>query len=319
MVRRALLAVIAMFALDVGAQAFPAKPVKLTAPYSAGAAPATFSRLMAEKLSKMWGQPMVVESRPGASGFIAIEAVKAAPPDGHELLVVSNAHVAINPSLYKKLPYDPQKDFVPVAMFYQTPFYIAVATNGPYQTVPALVAAAKAKPESVSYGSSYVGSPSHLGSAEFEYVTGTRMIHVPYKDQSQMYVGIANGDVGWAFTTLGSALPLMQAGRIKLIAVAAPQRTRAQPDVPTLAEAGGPNMEVGSWLAIVAPRGVPAEVVRKINADVNRALADPEVVAALANFGFDGAPGTPEQFAEQIRADAKKFGELVRRTGATAD
>ena len=134
-----------------------------------------------------------------------------------------------------------------------------------------------------------------------------------------MYVGIANGDVGWAFTTLGSALPLMQAGRIKLIAVAAPQRTRAQPDVPTLAEAGGPNMEVGSWLAIVAPRGVPAEVVRKINADVNRALADPEVVAALANFGFDGAPWTPEQFAEQIRADAKKFGELVRRTGATAD
>ena len=179
MVRCASLAVIALFALEVGAQTFPTKPVKLTAPYSAGAAPATFSRLMAEKLSKMWGQPVVVESRPGASGFIAIDAVKAAPPDGHDLLVVSNAHVAINPSLYKKLPYDPQKDFVPVAMFYLTPFYIAVATNGPYQTVPALVGAAKAKPESVSYGSSYVGSPSHLGSAEFEFVTGTKMIHVP--------------------------------------------------------------------------------------------------------------------------------------------
>ena len=218
------------------------------------------------------------------------------------------------------MPDDPQKDFVPVAMFYLTPFYIAVATNGPYQTVPALIGAAKAKPESVSYGSSYVGSPSHLGSAEFEFVTGTRMIHVPYKDQSHTYVGIANGDVGWAFTTLGSALPLMQAGRIKLIAVAAPQRTRAQPDVPTLAEAGGPNMEVGSWLAIVAPRGVPAEVVRKINADVNRALADPEVVAALGELRLRRcARHPPEQLAEQIRADAKKFGELVRRTGATAD
>jgi tripartite-type tricarboxylate transporter receptor subunit TctC len=302
------------------AQTFPAKPVKITAPYSAGAAPAVFTRVVADKLSKLWGQPVIVEAKPGASGFIAIDAVKSAPPDGHELLVVSDAHVAINPSLYKKLPYDPQKDLVPVAMFYHTPFYLAVQTSGPYQSVPALIAAAKTKPEAVSYGSSYVGSPSHLGAAEFEAVTGTRMVHVPYKDQSQMYVGIANGDVGWAFTTLGSALPLMQAGRIKLIAVAQPQRSRAQPDVPTLAEAGGPaGMQVGSWLAVMAPRGTPPEVVRKINADVNRVLADPEVVAQLANFGFDGAAGTPEQFAEEIRADAKKYGELVRRTGATAD
>ena len=186
--------------------------------------------------------------------------------------------------------------------------------------MPALIAAAKAKPEAVSYGSSYVGSPSHLGAAEFESLTGTKMIHVPFKDQSQMYVGIANGDVGWAFTTLGSALPLMQAGRLKLIAVPRRSASRAQPDVPTLAEAGGPaGMQVGSWLAVMAPRGTPPEVVRKINADVNRVLADPDVVAQLANFGFDGAAGTPEQFAEEIRADVKKYGELVRRTGATAD
>ena len=306
-------------AVPLCAQSFPAKPVKITAPYSPGAAPATFTRLVADKLSKLWGQPVIVESKPGASGFIAIDAVKAATPDGHDLLVVSDAHVAINPSLYKKLPYDPQKDFVPVAMFYYTPFYLAVGTSGPYQTVPALVSAAKAKPETVSYGSSYVGSPSHLGAAEFEAVTGTKMIHVPYKDQSQMYVGIASGDVGWAFTTLGSALPLMQAGRIKLLAVAAPRRSTAQPDVPTLVEAGGPDMRVGSWLAIVAPRGVPPNVIAKINADVNRVLADPEVAAQLRTFGFDSAAGTPEQFGEQIQADAKKYGELVRRTGATAD
>jgi len=301
-------------------QAFPAKAVKITAPYSAGAAPATFTRVVAEKLSRMWSQPVIVEARPGASGFIAIEAVKNAAPDGHELLVVSDAHVAINPALYKKLPYDPQKDFVPVAMFYHTPFYIAVAAAGPYASVPALVSAAKAKPETVSYGSSYIGSPSHLGSAEFEFLTGTKMIHVPYKDQSQMYVGIANGDVGWAFTTQGSALPLMQAGRIKLIAVAAPQRTKAQPDVPTLAEAGGPpGMQVGSWLAVLAPRGTRPEVVRRINADVNKVLADPDVVAQMQSFGFEAAPATPEQLADEIRADARKYAELVRRTGATAD
>ncbi len=302
------------------AQTFPVKPVKITAPYSAGAAPATFTRLVADKLAKLWGQPVVVEARPGASSFIAIEAVKNAAPDGHELLVVSDAHVAINPALHRKLPYDPQKDFVPVAMFYHTPFYIAVATAGPYPNVPALIEAATTKPGTVSYGSSYVGSPSHLGSAELEFATGTKMIHAPYRDQSQMYVGIANGDVGWAFTTLGSALPLMQAGRIRLIAVAAPQRTRAQPDVPTLAEAGGPPaIQVGSWLAILAPRGTPPEVVRKINADVNRVLADPEVLQQTQTFGFDATPQTPEQLAEEIRADARKYAELVRRTGATAE
>ena len=302
------------------AQSFPSRPVKITAPYSAGAAPATFTRAVAEKLSKLWGQPVIVEPKPGASGFIAIEAVKSAVPDGHDLLVASDAHVAINPALYKKLPYDPQKDFVPVAMFYHTPFYLAVATAGPYQTVPALIAAAKKDPGAVSYGSSYVGSPSHLGSAEFEFLTGTKMIHAPYKDQSQMYVGIANGDVGWAFTTLGSALPLMQAGRIKLIAVAAPQRSKVQPDVPTLAEAGGPaTMTVGAWLAILAPRGTPPDVVRKINADVNKVLADPEILQQMRTLGFDPAPETPEQLAAEIRADAVKYGELVRRTGATAD
>jgi tripartite-type tricarboxylate transporter receptor subunit TctC len=302
------------------AQSFPWKPVKITAPYSAGAAPATFTRIVADKLSKMWSQPVIVEARPGASGFIAIEAVKNAVADGHELLVVSDAHVAINPSLYSRLPYDPQKDFVPIAMFYHTPFYLAVGAAGPYPNVPALINAAKVKADTVSYGSSYVGSPSHLGSAEFEFLTGTKMVHAPYKDQSQMYVGIANGDVDWAFTSLGSALPLIQAGRIRLIAVAAAQRTRARPEVPTLAEAGGPpGMRVGSWLAILAPRGTPPEVVRKINADVNRALADPDVVTQLQNFGFDAAPETPEQMADEIRADAKKYAELVRRTGATAD
>jgi tripartite-type tricarboxylate transporter receptor subunit TctC len=301
-------------------QAFPSKLVTITAPYSAGAAPAIFTHVLADKLAAAWGVPVIVDARPGGSGFIAIDAVKKAAPDGHELLVVSNAHVAINPALYKKLPYDPQRDFVPVAMFYRTPFFLIVSISGPFTSVPALIAAAKAKPDTISYGSSYVGSPSHLGSAEFELLTGTKMVHVPYKDQSQMYVGIANGDLGWAFSTLGSALPLMQAGKIKPLAIAAKQRLKTLPDVPTMAEAGGPpGLEVDAWLAIVAPRGTPPEVVRRINADVNKALANPEVQQQLQQFGFEAAPGTPDQFAEVIRADAKKYAELVRRTGATAE
>src|SRR6266480_1396328 len=307
-------------AVPAVAQTYPSKVVKITAPYSAGAGPAVFTRVLAEKLSRAWSQQVLVDPRPGASGFIAIEAVKNAAPDGHELLVVSNAHVAINPALYKKLPYDPDKDFVPVAMFYRTPFFLTVATAGPYQNVRALIAAAKANPGTITYGSSYVGSPSHLGSAEFEFLTGTKMIHVPFKDQSQMYVSIANGDVGWAFSTLGSALPLIQSGKIKLIAIASRERLKTQPDVPTIDEAGGPaGFEVGSWLALVAPRGTPPDVVQRINAEVNRQLADADVKLQLQNFGFEAAPGTPEQLAETIRAEAKKYGELVRRTGATAE
>lgn len=302
------------------AQTFPSKAVKITAPYAAGAGPAIFTRMMADKLSKAWSQAVIVDAKPGASGFIAIEAVKNATPDGHELLVVSNAHVAINPALYKTLPYDPHKDFVPVAMFYHTPFFLTVSSAGPFQSVPALITAAKAHPGRVSYGSSYVGSPSHLGSAEFEFLTGTKMIHVPYKDQSQMYVAIAGGDVGWAFSTLGSALPLMQSGRLKLIAIAAKHRLKTLPDVPTLEEAGGPaGMVVDSWLAVLAPRGTSPEIVRRINADINRQLADPEVLEQLQRFGFEAAPGTPQQLADTIRAEEKKFADLVRRTGATAD
>jgi tripartite-type tricarboxylate transporter receptor subunit TctC len=320
LIRLLALAAVCAAGTAANAQSFPSKLVTITAPYSAGAAPAVFTHIVADKLAGLWGSPVIVEARPGGSGFIAIEAIRKAAPDGHELLVVSNAHVAINPALYKKLPYDPEKDFVPVAMFYRTPFFLIVASKGPYANVPALIAAAKASPGTVSYGSSYVGSPSHLGSAEFEFLTGTKMIHAPFRDQSQMYVAIANGDVGWAFSTLGSALPLMQAGRIKPLAIAAKQRSKSAPEVPTMAEAGGPpTLEVDAWLAVVAPRGTPAEIVRRLNADINKVLADSEVLQQMRQFGFEPAPGTPEQFAEVIRSDAKRLGEIVRRTGATAD
>jgi len=312
-------AAVCVWAAPTLGQQYPAKVVKLVAPYSAGAGPAVFMRVMADRLAKAWGQQVIVESRPGASGFIAIEAVKNAAPDGHELLVVSNAHVTINPALYGKLPYDPQADFAPVGMIYHTPFFVTVRSDGPYTTVPALIAAAKANPGGLTYGVSYVGSPSHLGAADLAHRTGTRMILVPYKDQSQMYVSIANGELDWALSTLASALPLKKAGRIKLLAIASGQRSKSAPDVPTVREAGGPELIVDSWLALLAPRGTPPAVVRKINSDMNRELAAPEILEHLNVFGFEASPGTPEQLAETIRADTKTYGELVRLTGATAD
>jgi len=289
-------------------------------PHSSGVAPSIFMRLLAEKLSVQWGRQVVVENRPGASGFIAIEAVKNAPPDGHELLALANSHLTINPALYRKLPYDPEQDFVPVCITEYAWFFITVATNGPYQTVPALIAAAKAKPGAVVYSSSYVGSPSHLGAANFEYLTGTKMVHVPFKDQAQMYIGIANGDIHWAFSTIGSALPLIRAERIKPIAVAARKRVASAPEIPTVEEAGGPKeFQIDSWVGLVAPRGTPMAVVRKINADVNKLMTDPEVLDRMKLFGFEPAIVTPEEMAAIIRADMVRNCEIVRRTGATAE
>ena len=307
-------------AVGAAAQGFPSRTVKITMPHSSGVAPSIFMRLIAEKLSNAWGRQVVVENRPGASGFIAIEAVKNAPRDGHELIALANSHLTINPALYRKLPYDPEKDFVPVAMALYASFFVTVATNGPYQSVPAIIAAAKANPGGIVYSSSYVGSPSHLGAAELEYLTGTKMVHVPYKDQSQMYIGIANGDIHWAFSTIGSALPLIKAGRIKVIAVAARKRMPSAPDVPTVEEAGGPQgFEIDSWIGLVAPRGTPAEVVRRINTDVNRLMSDAEILERMKLFGFEPAPMTPEEMAAVIRADTLKNAATVRRTGASAE
>ena len=192
---------------------FPSKSVRMVTPYSAGSGPDIFVRVIAERLAKVWGQQVIVDARPGGNGNIAFEAVKKAAPDGHELLVAANSHVAINPHLFKQLPYDPEKDFVPVAMLWRNSFFIAVASDGPYQTVPALIAAARANPGKLSYGTPYIGSPSHLGSALFEYLTGTKMIHAPFNNVTQIFIGVANGDVSWAFGSVGSTEPIVKTGK----------------------------------------------------------------------------------------------------------
>lgn len=319
MKRAALLVVVCLWWAAAQGQAYPAKVVKVIAPYSSSAGPTIFMRLIAERLSKKWGKQVIVDSRPGASGFLAIEAVKNALPDGYELLVVSNAHVAINPALYKTLPYDPERDFAPVGIIYHTPFFVTVKSGGPYATVPALIAAAKAKPGKLTYGAPYVGSPAHLGAADFARRTGTSMILVPFRDQAQMYLSIASGDLDWALSTLASATPLAKAGRIRLLAIASARRSASAPDVPTMREAGGPDFEVDSWLALLAPRATPEAVVRKINTDMNAELAAPEVLERMKAMGFTASPGTPEQLAQAIRADGKTYAELVRLTGASAD
>jgi len=301
-------------------QAFPSKPVRIVSPYPSGITPDIAARVIAERLTKTWGQPVLVEPRPGANGFIAIGAAKKAAPDGHELLLVGQAHLSINPNLFPSAPYDVEKDFAPLSLIYRTPFFITVSTTGPYKSIPDLIAAAKASQKQLSYSSPYVGSPPHLGGALFAFLTGTQMLHVPFKDGAQIYISVANGDVDWALGSIGSTLPLTKAGKIKLLAVATKSRLPDYPDVPTVVEAGGPaGYEVDTWVSLVAPRGTPPELTRRISSDIAAALADGAVRERYRGIGVDPVSNTPAQLTELIRADLKVYGEIVKRAGVKAE
>jgi len=313
-------ALLAAASSGASAQGFPSKPVRIVSPYPSGLTPDIAARAIADRLSKTWGQPVIVEPRPGANGFIAIGAAKKAAPDGHELLLAGQAHLAINPRLFKSVPYDPEKDFVPLSLIYSTPFFVAVSTAGSYKTIPDLIAAAKASQRKLSYSSPYIGSPPHLGGALFAYLTGTQMVHIPYKEAAQVYISVANGDVDWALGSIGSTLPLVKAGKIKLLAIAAKFRDPEHPDLPTVAEAGGPaGYEVDTWVSLVAPQGTPPELARRISADIAAALGDREVKERFKGIGVDPVSTTPAQLANLVKRDLEAYGEIVKRTGVTAD
>ena len=300
------------------AQAFPTKTVRIVSPYPTGAGPDTVARLLAERLTKSWGQQVIVEARPGGNGFIAIEAVKKG--DSHDIVMVDNGHIAVNPSLFRQLPYDVEKDFQPAALIYRTDFLIAVGTGSPYKSVAEIIAAAKKEPGRISYATPFVGSPSHLGSALLEMRTGTQMLHVPFKETSQMVAAVANGDVTWTLTTLATGGPLVRAGKVKFIAVAAKSRVPAAPDIPTVLESGGPaDYEVNGWVAWLSPAGAPASAVETINTHVNRALAEPEIRERLATFGFTPLPSSRQELRELTRRETVKFADLVKKTGAKID
>ncbi len=320
MTRNLILLVAMMLPALVLAQTFPNKTVRIISPFSTGIGPDLFARALADNLQKEWGQAVVVESRPGANGFIAIDALKKSAPDGHELLILADSHLAINPSLFKKLPYNVETDMTPVGGLYRTLFFVAVKSDGPYQSILQLIAGAKANPGKLTYGSPYVGSPSHLGNAVFDFETGTQTIHVAYKEQLQIFTSIANGDLTWAIATAASTTAMVKAGRVKLIAVAANKRLPSHPEVPTVEEAGGPkDFVVAAWLALLAPQGTPQNIVRKISADTQKALANPDMKKRIDALGFEAMPSGPEQIAEMIRTANRKNAEIIKRVGATAD
>ena len=307
-------------AMPAAAQDWPTKPVRILTPFPAGAGPEAVVRVLAEKLQKKWGQPVIVENRPGGNGFIAIDAFKRGATDGYDLIQLDNVHLVAYPYLFKKLPYDPVKDFDPLTPLFRTYFFVGVPANSKYRTVGDIIADAKARPGALNYGSWSVGNPVHLGSALLESMTNTQMQHVIYKETSMLYTGVATGELDFALGSLATAGPLQRMGRIKFIAVTAPKRHPAFPDVPTVSESGGPaGYEMTGWTTIAAPKNLPKAVADKIQHDIEAALAEPDIKERYATFGYETFPVTRTQFNAFIAAESTKYADVIKRAKASLD
>ena len=324
-IRRALGLVLGLAAAGLAppcaaAQPFPTKPVRIISPFPVGGGPDGVARIVAEQLARTWGTAVIVENRPGGNGFIAIDAWKRGARDGHDLLVLDNVHLAAYPSLFKTLPYNADKDFDALLPLFKTYFFFTVGAHSKYQTVADIVADAKARPGQLNYGSWSVGNPVHLGSELFESVTGTQMEHVVFKETTQLYTSVATGEIDFALGSAATAGPLHRAGRLRLLALAAPQRSAEFPDVPTVAESGGPQgFAVTGWNAIAVPPGLPTAVAEQIRKDIEQALAGPGVAEKFKTFGYEPFPTTRAQFTQFVKDESQRFGDVIRKARVSLD
>lgn len=306
---------------DAFAQAdFPSRPVTITTPFAVGSGPDVVARVVAEQLARTWKQRVLVENKPGGGGFIAIDTARRAPADGHALLQLDSEHLAALPHLYPQRRFDSLETFTPVASLFRTPFLVAVPADSPWKSMSDLVGKARADAGKLTYGSWGVGSPGHLGAKLLEDKAGVTMEHVPYREVSQLFMAVGNGDVGWSFGSIPSSQSAFQSKRIRYLAVAAPRRIPQMPDVPTVAEAGGPaGVDVSSFVVLVAPRGLPAAVRDRIDADIARAVASPEVKARFDAFAFEPLDWNPAEIRTQAEARSSLYKGLIDRGNIRLD
>jgi tripartite-type tricarboxylate transporter receptor subunit TctC len=316
-VRAKLGLVLCLAACGALAQNFPVKPVRIVSPYPPGGGNDTLARTLTPKLSQSLGQQVIVDNRPGANTIIGTEYVARSAPDGYTMALVPNV-VAINPYLYAKLPYDVAKDFAPITLVGVSPLVAAVHPSVPVKDIRGLLALARAHPGQVQYGSSGVGSVGHVGVSLLESMTGVQFQHIPYKGTAPMLVDVINGQLSFTFASALGSMPHVKNGRLRAIAVTSAKRSPALPQLPTIAESGVPGYEFILWYGLVAAAGVPADIVARLNAEIGKVLRDPEISSRLASQGVEAKPSTPQEFAELIRADLKKYATVVKQTGAQA-
>lgn len=301
------------------AERYPTKPITWICPYGAGGNADTRSRLVAKAMSVTLGQPIVVDNKAGAGGNIGTEAIARAKPDGYTIGMGNFAPLAVNHALFKKLNFDPVNDIVPITLIERGPLALLVRADSPWKTVQDLVKAAKAQPGKLSYASGGLGGTHHLSAALFEHVAGIDMIHVPYKSGSAGATDLMGGQVQLMFEQMYSAMPSIQTGKVRALAVTARKRNNLLPDVPTMAEQGFPEVEVLNWQGLVGPKGLPPELIATLGQACNKALAEPDVREKITGQGNEVMGGTPEQFAALIRAESPRWGKVVRDARITPE
>lgn len=312
-------ALLVLGTLPAAAQVWPSRPVKIVVPYPPGGGVDGIARPIAERLTQRWGQPVLVENKAGAATIIGAESVAKAAPDGYTLLMGHVNSNAIAPTLFKKLPYDAVKDFASVTYIGYVPNVLTVHPSLPTKNVKELVALAKSRAGELTCASSGTGSTQHLALEMFMTLTGTKIIHVPYKGSGQAIVDLLAGQVQMNFDTMPPVLDHIRAKRLRALAVTTPKRAGQLPDVPTLAETGLKGFEMTNWYGVVAPGATPRDIVNKINADLNKALADPGVRRRLEEVGTEIGGGTPESFDAFIKTEIIKYTKLVKAANVQLD
>ena len=318
-VRSTLLFALVAIASSAGAQTYPNKSVRLVLPFAPGSAVDVLARHYAQKMSEQWKQQVVVDNRTGAGGIVATEALVRSPPDGYTIFACTTGTFAIQPFMFSKLPYNVEKDLVPVTQTGSLPYIIVVHPSLPVKNVKEFIAFAKPRPGQLNYASSSVGTGSHLSAAYFNTAAGIDVTHVPYKGTGQAMGDLLGGQVVMMFDQPVSSLPHVKAGKLKMLGISSSKRFPTLPDVPTIAESGVPGFDAVSWSGVCVPAGTPRDIVNKLQQEIAKVLQAPDLKTRLLNDGIEPVGSTPEQYAEHIRKEAAKWGKVVKDTGAKSD
>jgi tripartite-type tricarboxylate transporter receptor subunit TctC len=312
-----LVVVLLIFAVSVSAaeNTYPSRPVRLIAPFSAGGGVDIVARLVAQRLSEKWGQQVVVDNRTGATGIIGTDLAAHATPDGYTLLMGNAATHAVNVSLFKKLPYDAIRDFVPITLVGRVPEMLVVHPALPASSVQELIALAKSKPGELTFGSAGSGSPPHLAGELFQSLAKIRLVHIPYKGSAPALTDLIAGQINMYFSNILSAVPYVKGGRLRGLGVTSAKRSVVAPDIPAIAEAGLPGYEDYNWYGVLAPKGTPKAIVDKLHTDIVHVVKSTDVEDRLTKDGAEVIANTPAEFAKFIREEIQKYAQIIKQSG----
>ena len=298
---------------------YPSKPIAFICPYSAGGNSDQRSRQFGKFLSTALGQPVIVDNKPGAGANIGTDLIAKAKPDGYVIGMGNFAPLSVNPTMFKKMSFDPAKDLTPIALIERGPLILMVPPNSPFKSVKDIIAAAKAKPGTLSFASGGLGGSHHLSAEMFKQIAGLQITHIPYKGGAPAATDLMGGQVDMMFEQMYAASPAIKGGKLRALAITSKARSPLFPDLPTMIEAGVPGFEVQNWQGLVGPAGLPAPIVKLLNELVNQALADPAIKAQMLGQGNELGGGTPEQFAAFIKSEAERWGKLVKAADIKPD